>query len=613
MISVIVPVYNSARWLPDVIQALTAQDWTGEYEILMVDNASTDKSSEILQANPRVRYLREEKRGSYAARNHAAREARGQILAFTDADRVVRRDWLRRIHEAFEATPAQVLLGNSRPAKEGGLKTLLADYENAKSAYSCQLAESPQQIAYTGNMAVRRATFDRYGPFVELQRGGDVVFARRVVDGEPHGAMCHCPEMVDVHLEFDSSQSYFRKLHTYGRSICTYGEISGAQPLNLDDRIRIFLRCVQEGDYGTGRALALAAGLALGLVAYEAGRWAGGGQRTAAPERPPEAVAQVDPRKALPPSVSVVVEWENVLLAGDDRGEGALERIAQETQRLPEEVRREVIVVYAPEEVDGSALDQLVKRFFPAGGARLVAGPPDYYELKNAGAREAAGGIVVFSDSDTHVEPGWLTALLQPFADPAVAAVAGSSYLEPTTFLSRAFALFWFFPLRAKDGPIQPAKGIFANNFAVRREIFLREPFRHLEGLNRGACVVWRERMLAQGWPVMHNPKARTAHPPPNGGVHFFVRALTHGRDALLLARRLGRRVEGGVTGTLLRLGLNFGRTSLHGWSRRSAAGLRWWEAVPAVLTGYTYYVFYFAGEVMTYFWPAWMSRRFRI
>lgn len=613
MISVIVPVWNAGRFLPRVIEALEGQYFpAGEYELLLVDNGSTDDSVAIMHRYPRVRLLHEPRRGSYAARNRAALEARGDILAFIDADRVADKGWLRAVKNTFDASKTQVLLGQTRPGNDSGLGALLADYENEKAAYVCKLGSSQQQVAYTGNMAVRRAAWERYGPFVELQRGADVVFVRRIVEGELYGCVRFCENMLNHHLELSNSLDYFRKMFVYGASIRNYSRVMPAQPLTLDDRVRILLRCVHQNRYGPWRAMRLGAGLLIGLAAYQAGGlfW-----REKTGKLPVVSHASPAPRIEEPlPSLSIIVEWENVLLAGDERGEGALRKIAREVETLSKERRVEVIVVYFPAEVDGGALEPLVTEVFPRGMARLLAANTgDYYELKNAGAEAATGDIVVFSDSDTHVEEDWLRQLTQPFANSSIAAVAGSSYIEPTTMLGKAFGAFWFFPVRTGNTRLEPAKGIFANNFAVRREIFARLPFRPVPGTNRGACVRWRERMLEADFTVVVNPLARTAHPPPNGGAHFFVRALTHGRDAILLARDQGRRLESGAFGALLRFTLNCARTTINTWTRRADVGLRPWEMIPALLIGYVYYSVAFAGEVLTFLRSEWMSQQFRI
>ena len=85
-ISVIVPVRNNEEMIGDCIESLLAQDYPKEdYEIIVVDNNSTDKTTDIIKKYP-VKYLHEEKTGRGIARNTAVKTAFGEIIAFTDSD-----------------------------------------------------------------------------------------------------------------------------------------------------------------------------------------------------------------------------------------------------------------------------------------------------------------------------------------------------------------------------------------------------------------------------------------------------------------------------------------------------------------------------------------------
>ncbi len=244
----------------------------------------------------------------------------------------------------------------------------------------------------------------------------------------------------------------------------------------------------------------------------------------------------------------------------------------------------------------------------------LVSCPESkYYELKNAAARAATGDVVVFLDSDTIPEDGWLDSLLRPLGDSSIASVCGCSYIEPAGLWGKAFASLWFFPLRVESRKLEPAKSIFANNFAVRREVFGRYPFRPVPGTSRGACILWHETLLNDGIAVVQSFGARTGHPPPAGLSHFVVRALTHGRDFVLQAQYQRRSLEAGAFGTLGRFALNLVRSTLNVFSRRRAIGLEVWQVPLALAVAYAYYGTYFTGEILTHLFPAWMIRRFHI
>lgn len=135
--TVIVPFRNASRTLETCLRSLAEQDYPAEsYEILAVDNSSRDNSRIIAnQHSPRVRILVEQRPGAYAARNLAAGQARGRWLAFTDADCVVKADWLSRWAAAFRDQPEMHLLMGPRlaPADSRALAKLLATLENAKA------------------------------------------------------------------------------------------------------------------------------------------------------------------------------------------------------------------------------------------------------------------------------------------------------------------------------------------------------------------------------------------------------------------------------------------------------------------------------------------------
>jgi glycosyltransferase involved in cell wall biosynthesis len=276
--SVVVPVHNTADHLERCIAALKAQDYPRErFEILMVDNNSTDESREILSRADGVRALAEAAQGSYAARNRALREARGELVAFTDSDCAPDAGWLHSIERVFEDPRIQVVLGCRRPARDAGLIRLLADYENKKDELVFSSGAAESYYGFTNNMGVRRAALEKYGPFVERPRGSDTVFVRRVVDGEGCEAVAYEPAMRVVHAEMDGVRAYYRKMFTYGRSRQQYRHLVKTRPLGTSERIEAFRATVRDGRYSWAAAAALAGLLTGGMAAWSLGshsrRW----------------------------------------------------------------------------------------------------------------------------------------------------------------------------------------------------------------------------------------------------------------------------------------------------------------------------------------------------
>lgn len=105
LVSVIVPALNAERHLPDQLAALAAQDYRGDVEVVVADNGSTDATVTVARRGLRTvaagRVIHAGgRRSPGGARNAGARHARGQLLAFTDADDVAAHGWLSAMVDA---------------------------------------------------------------------------------------------------------------------------------------------------------------------------------------------------------------------------------------------------------------------------------------------------------------------------------------------------------------------------------------------------------------------------------------------------------------------------------------------------------------------------------
>ena len=89
LVSIIMPSYNTAKYIEESIKSVLAQTYMN-WELLIVDDCSTDNTDEIVQpflSDKRVKYLKNEKNsGAAISRNRALREAKGKWIAFLDSD-----------------------------------------------------------------------------------------------------------------------------------------------------------------------------------------------------------------------------------------------------------------------------------------------------------------------------------------------------------------------------------------------------------------------------------------------------------------------------------------------------------------------------------------------
>jgi glucosyl-dolichyl phosphate glucuronosyltransferase len=110
MFSIIVPTFNRASLCVSAVQSVLVQDANVSYEVIVVDNNSTDETRERIQALCRqapekVRYVFERRQGASAARNAGIAAARGDIIACIDDDVVVQPGWLCALTDVYRTHP----------------------------------------------------------------------------------------------------------------------------------------------------------------------------------------------------------------------------------------------------------------------------------------------------------------------------------------------------------------------------------------------------------------------------------------------------------------------------------------------------------------------------
>lgn len=175
-VSVIVPVYNDQDRIGLAIDSLLGQTYPKElYEVIIVDNGSMDKTVEVVGKYP-VKLLEEtEIQGSYAARNKGIAEAKGRVLAFTDADCIVDPNWIKAGIDALKSTCAFQAGGHVKC--RFSKKATAAEYYDALCGIRIKDNVETRGVAFTANLFVRKEVIDELGGFPQhIKSGGDVYF-----------------------------------------------------------------------------------------------------------------------------------------------------------------------------------------------------------------------------------------------------------------------------------------------------------------------------------------------------------------------------------------------------------------------------------------------------
>lgn len=161
-ISVVLPVFNMAESVGKTIELILSQSVSPD-EVIVVDDGSTDSSADVIRAYP-VRYIYQKNAGPAAARNAGWKAARGAIVAFTDADCLPDKEWLKFLTAPFLQKRVGAVGGAYRTANVDKLLPRLIGYD-LDFRYSLIGKFTNAHGSY--NLAVRRNVLHKVGGFNE--------------------------------------------------------------------------------------------------------------------------------------------------------------------------------------------------------------------------------------------------------------------------------------------------------------------------------------------------------------------------------------------------------------------------------------------------------------
>ena len=168
--SIVVPAYNEAAYLGRALDSLLHQDYTGRYEVIVVDNNSTDGTAAIA-AQYGVPVVKEPQQGVCAARQRGVDCATGEIIISTDADTTQPRDWLRTIDARFAESERVVAVAG--PCRYQDPSWWAKAFPILLFGLVAKIYALTGFVFYVSatNIAVRRTVFPGYD--LKLTQGGD--------------------------------------------------------------------------------------------------------------------------------------------------------------------------------------------------------------------------------------------------------------------------------------------------------------------------------------------------------------------------------------------------------------------------------------------------------
>ncbi len=230
-VSIVLCTYNRCETLRRALDAVLHQTGDVPYEVVIVDNNSTDQTRELvhsrLSAHPHLRYQFEPRQGKTYALNTGIQVARAPILAFTDDDVKVSPDWVRKILDTFAAHPdVDMIAGRVLPIWPAVVPSWLTRRQLGPFALGDR-GDAPVRVhagnaapcLVGANFAFRREVFERIGPFdPRFNMSEDREIQLRLWRAGGQGL--YVPEMaIEVEIPVDRlTKKYFRYWYTtYGR------------------------------------------------------------------------------------------------------------------------------------------------------------------------------------------------------------------------------------------------------------------------------------------------------------------------------------------------------------------------------------------------------------
>jgi glycosyltransferase involved in cell wall biosynthesis len=177
-VSVVIPVHNGAATLGEVLDGLGAQTYPGDrFEVIVVDNRSTDASAEVAASRGATVLREDDVQSAAAARNRGIAAARGDVVAFLDADCTQGPDWLAEGVRALEEAGADLAGGRVDTRAAGA--DWLAHYDRLTYMRQAERIEA-LGLSASACLFVRREALERIGPFrPELVAAEDDAFCLR--------------------------------------------------------------------------------------------------------------------------------------------------------------------------------------------------------------------------------------------------------------------------------------------------------------------------------------------------------------------------------------------------------------------------------------------------
>jgi glycosyltransferase involved in cell wall biosynthesis len=211
--SIVIPAYNAEKTIGKTLKACLEQDYPGRREIIVVDDGSTDGTKKEVERWP-VRCIHQENRGPASARNRGWREAKGEIVCFTDSDCIPNRDWLSKLLRNYQDDQIGAVGGSYEIANKNSFLASCIQEE-----ITLRHLRMPRFVRFLGsyNLSGRKSVLEITGGFREDYRkasGEDNDLSYRIL--KQGYKIAFDREALVAHYHRESLWRYLKDQYTHG-------------------------------------------------------------------------------------------------------------------------------------------------------------------------------------------------------------------------------------------------------------------------------------------------------------------------------------------------------------------------------------------------------------
>ena len=219
--SIIIPVYNRPKEIDELLESLTKQDFSEDFEVLVIEDGSTEKSDEIVErytSNLNLKYFFKENSGAGASRNFGMQKASGNYFIILDSDVIVPNQYLLEVKKALENNFTDAFGGPDAAHKNFTVLQKAINYSMTSVLTTGGIRGKKQAVGKfqprSFNLGLSKKAFEKTQGFSQMKNGEDIDLTFRLWE---NGFETQLIEKAFVyHKRRSTIQQFFKQTYGFG-------------------------------------------------------------------------------------------------------------------------------------------------------------------------------------------------------------------------------------------------------------------------------------------------------------------------------------------------------------------------------------------------------------